>query len=68
MFVSFFFHFFFHNYFISFGISCLLFFTNILSHTPKGLQESNTLSLLMDLIHFGQDSNPLALGAFNFRV
>ncbi len=32
------------------------------------LQESNTLSPLMDLIHFGQDSNSLALDAFNFKV
>ncbi len=37
----------------------------LLFYFQKNIQESNTLSSLMDLIHFGQDSNPLALGALS---
>ena len=49
-------------------ISCLPFITNIFFTPKKALQEKNKISPLMDIIQFGQDRTPKALGAFNFKV
>ena len=67
MFISFSFQFFFHNVLMNFVST--FFFSKYPFLIPKKRASGIKYTIPINgLIHFGQDSNPLALGAFIFKV